>query len=380
MAKTTVQRGTALDRSPALDLDAPVDPTYYLHERYVGPTAQTRLLPIYYAIKPLIPRSFQLRLRRRYASSQLARSFPHWPIEPILVELHQRELLRALRERGAECLPLVGFWPDGHSSACVLTHDVEGQKGLDNVDLLLELERRHGFVSSWNFIGEQFEIPADTFETLRAAGCEIGLHGIHHDGKLFQSRARFERSLPKIHRYLREWGVVGFRSPSTLRRAEWMHELGCLYDSSFPDTDPFQPQPGGCCSIFPFFFGEVVELPITLVQDQALWEILERPSVDLWLEKSAWIIANHGLVNLITHPDYFTRPERIRMYDEFLAFLATQRRCWHALPREVGEWWRARARIRCEQGPGGPRLVGDVDPRATVMWARAEGDQIVFEL
>ena len=116
--------------------------------------------------------------------------------------------------------------------------------------------------------------PGRHLRHIRAKGCEIGLHGIKHDCKLFESRASFEAELPKIHRYLREWQAVGFRSPATHRNADWMPELGCLYDSSFPDTDPFEPQGGGCCSIFPFFLGDLVELPITLVQDHTMLEIL----------------------------------------------------------------------------------------------------------
>ena len=185
---------------------------------------------------------------------------------------------------------------------------------------------------------------------MRAAGCEVGLHGIKHDGKLFGSRAQFEAELPKIHDYLQRWDAVGFRSPATHRNAEWMHELACLYDSSFPDTDPFEPQPGGCCSILPFFFGDVVELPITLVQDHTLWEILRAQSIDLWAEKSEWIIANHGLINLITHPDYLDTPERLALYEEFLGFLAGQPDGWHALPRDVAGWWRVRDGLGCAAG------------------------------
>ncbi len=185
--------------------------------------------------------------------------------------------------------------------------------------------------------------PAGLFEHVRAGGCEIGLHGIKHDGRLFESRARFEAELPAIHRYLAEWDAVGFRSPATHRDAEWMPELGSLYDSSFPDTDPFEPQPGGCCSILPFFLGEMVELPITLVQDHTLWEILRQETIELWTGKSDWIIANGGLINLITHPDYLDTPARLRMYEEFLEYLAAQQDGWFALPREVAAWWRSRA-------------------------------------
>ena len=192
---------------------------------------------------------------------------------------------------------------------------------------------------------------------------------------------KFDADLPKIHDYLKRWDAVGFRSPATHRNAEWMHELGCLYDSSFPDTDPFEPQPGGCCSIFPFFFGDVVELPITLVQDHTLFEILRARSVDQWVRKSSWIIRNHGLINLITHPDYLDTCERLALYDEFLGYLERQHAGWHALPRDVAGWWKARDDLGCEHNDGdGARIVGDAEAPATVAWARLLDDgEVVLE-
>lgn len=346
----------------------------YLHERYAGRRSRSRLLPAYYGVKPLLPHRLQLAMRRLYARRQRRRRFPAWPIEPVLVQMRQAQLARRMRELGVSRLPIVGDWPQAQRFAFTLTHDVEGPAGIERIEPVLEIERRHGLVSSWNFVAEDYPIPDGTFERLRAAECEIGLHGITHDGKLFQSRARFERDLPKIHSYLRRWGAVGFRSPATHRRAEWMHELGCLYDSSFPDTDPFEPQSGGCCSILPFMLGEVVELPITLVQDHTLWEILGEKTPRLWIRKSEWIIAGGGLVNLITHPDYLDTPERLALYDELLGFLAGAAGGWHALPREVASWWRMRARLSCDEDSAS--IVGEHDGRAAVVWARAVGGRI----
>ena len=91
-----------------------------------------------------------------------------------------------------------------------------------------------------------------------------------------------------------------------------MRELGCSYDSSFPDTDPFEPQSGGCCSILPYFFGDVVELPITLIQDHTMWEILRRDDIALWTDKATWVAERHGLVNVIVHPDYLEAIDGVR--------------------------------------------------------------------
>lgn len=360
-----------------------IDPTYYQHERYLpqGGAHSRRLTRVYYRLKPLLPRASQVWLRRLYAPVQARKRFPTWPAEPLLVDNLHAEVRAQLRETGAERIPLVPFWPHGHRYAAVLTHDVEGPVGIKRIPQLLEIERRHGFASSWNFCAEWYEIPPDTFAMLRRAGCEIGLHGIKHDGRLFESRETFTEELPKIHHYLREWDVAGFRSPATHRNAEWMQELDCLYDSSFFDTDPFEPQPGGCCSIFPFFFGDVVELPITLVQDWTLWAILRRNDIGLWRDKARWVAERHGLVNVIVHPDYVDSPKRLAQYEELLVFLKNELPGgWHTLPRDVAAWWRVRAQLRVSDdgaeitGFNGGDAVG-----AIVTWARETDGRIVFE-
>jgi peptidoglycan/xylan/chitin deacetylase (PgdA/CDA1 family) len=352
---------------------------HYLRERYVGEHRRSVPMSAYYALKPLIPRPLQLALRRAYARRQARVEFPRWPIEPILVERRQAELRARLDAAAADAVPLVGYWPGGARFASILTHDVEGPAGVRNVRRILELERRHGFVSSWNFVAEWYPIEPRLFEHIREQGGEIGLHAIKHDCKLFSSRASFEAELPAIHRYLEEWQAVGFRSPATHRHPDWMPELGCLYDSSFPDTDPFEPQAGGCCSILPFFLDDLVELPITLVQDHTLFEILRADTIDHWTGKSDWIIRNNGLVNLITHPDYLDTPRRLRLYEEFLEYLAGQSGGWHALPREVALWWRTRAGLRCREEGGTAWIEGPGAEQASVAWASVEGSGVVIE-
>jgi hypothetical protein len=158
-----------------------------------------------------------------------------------------------------------------------------------------------------------------------------------------------------------------------------MPELCAAYDSSFPDTDPFEPQAGGCCSILPFFLGDMVELPITLVQDHTLWEILREETIDLWTQKSDWIVANGGLINLITHPDYLDTPARLRMYEEFLEYLAAQEEGWYALPREVASWWRTRSGLRCVEDGDEATVEGNGAERARVAWVVRDGEGVALE-
>src|SRR5918992_2776415 len=121
---------------------------YYLYERYAGSDGRSRLLNAYYRLKPLLPRRAQLALRRAYAPRQAARPFPAWPIERVLLDRRDRLIRERLRETGRDRLPVVGFWPDGRRFASILTHDVEGPAGIENIPRLLEIEQRHGLVSS----------------------------------------------------------------------------------------------------------------------------------------------------------------------------------------------------------------------------------------
>ena len=104
----------------------------------------------------------------------------------------------------------------------------------------------------------------ETVAALTSAGFEVGVHGLYHDGRDLESERMLRKRLPEIRRYAERWRAVGFRSPATNRDWSLMPLLGFDYDSSFPDTDPFEPQAGGCCSLLPYFNGDLVELPITL--------------------------------------------------------------------------------------------------------------------
>ena len=361
------------------------DDDFYLQERYVRRPRSARLLPLFYRVKPLLPRSVQMAMRRSMARRQRERHeargrFPRWPIEPLLVEQREVLLLERLRLSGLSRLPLLARWPDGHRFAWTVTHDVEGPKGLGNVRRLIELERRHGVVSAWFFVAEDYAVEPSVFDAVRAAGGEVGLHGLHHDGRLFQSRELFERQLPRIRHYLREWKAEGFRSPSTHRNAAWMPELGASYDSSFPDTHPFDAQPGGCCSIVPYFLGDLVELPITLPQDHTLFELLREPDISLWRQKAAWIADHGGLVTVLVHPDYALSDERLRHYDELLAFLRGMDGGWHALPRDVARWWRIRAALEAELDDRSTDGAAPAAAGAARCWAAERDGEIVIEM
>ena len=330
---------------PGVNLPSSVNVERFLFERYLDQESSGNWrLKAYYTLRPVIPRWVQLMLRRNYRAKQEARTFPAWPIEPTIANTVREALVAAAQSERNGGVHRISHWPEGKRFAFVITHDVEWEEGLRIASTLAEIERRYGFVSSFNIVPERYPIDWDVVDELRGFGCEIGVHGLKHDGKLFQSRKVFRKRLEKIHEYARKWGAVGFRSPATLRNVEWMPELQFEYDSSYFDTDPYEPQPGGCCTIWPFFIGDLLELPMTMPQDHTLFEILGHKDIKVWMKKSDWIAGQGGMVLINVHPDYMNSSDRLGLYDEFLRYMKQKQGMWHALPRDVARWWKDRTK------------------------------------
>lgn len=251
----------------------------------------------YYRIKPFIPRSLRWVLRRSRITGIMKRNSDVWPIN---------------RTAGRKPKDWKG-WPHGKQFALVFTHDVESKEGVDNVKNLAELELKYGIQSSFNLIPEgPYEDPVELRAWLVEHNFEVGVHDLNHDGQLYESRTSFSRKAKGINHYLRKWNAVGFRSGFMLHQLDWLHELNILYDASTFDTDPFEPQPDGTHTIFPFFLrnpddisGKVyVELSYTLPQDSTLFLLLQEKTSRIWMEKLAWVVQHGGLALVNIHPDY----------------------------------------------------------------------------
>lgn len=123
----------------------------------------------------------------------------------------------------------------------------------------------------------------------------------------------------------------------------------------------------------------MVELPITMPQDHTLLEILLAKDINIWKKKASWIIQNHGLVNIIIHPDYMLSDEHLRYYEEFLKFITTFENIWFALPKDVARWWRNRSQSEIVELEGvEPIIQGPSAEEGTILWVVAEGDSIGY--
>jgi hypothetical protein len=306
---------------------------------------------LYYRIKPLLPWSVRMSVRRCFAQLKRQRVNATWPIMP-----------------GSEKPPQNWpGWPNGKKFALVLTHDVETQAGVDKCRQVMKLEQGLGFRSSFSFVPEGgYSTPHKLRDELTGNGFEVGVHDLRHDGKLYWSRQEFSQNAARINYYLKEWGADGFRSGFMLHNLEWLQDLHVNYDSSTFDTDPFEPQPDGVGTIFPFWVNRAnrsksalcmphsppngssngyVELPYTLPQDSTLFLLFRERTPDIWLQKLDWIVKHGGMALLVTHPDYMSfncadkRSDtyQIGHYEAFLNYVLTKYRdqYWLALPRQV---------------------------------------------
>jgi peptidoglycan/xylan/chitin deacetylase (PgdA/CDA1 family) len=315
-------------------------------DRWAG--GRRRALRSYYRARRLLPRTTQIWLRRRYSRTQMRTPFPRWPLEPALHDFFDL-FMSILAEIGGEPVPRIAPWPHGHRWAFVLTHDVETAMGLAAVDPIVALERELGLRSSWNIVPQRYRVDEEVVRDLAADGFEIGVHGLRHDGKDLESLARVSERLPGMREAADRWGAVGFRSPATLREWTLMPRLGFDYDSSYPDTDPFEPQGGGCCTWLPYFNGEMVELPLTMAQDHTLFVILRESDDTLWVRKAELLRERGGMALIDTHPDYLIDDGIRAAYGRLLQRYAGDATAWKALPREVSAWWRRRAASRIER-------------------------------
>ena len=296
---------------------------------------------LYYGIKPLVPARIRLAIRGWLTRRKREQVRDVWPIFPG-------------SERRPKDWP---GWPDGKAFAFVLTHDVEGKSGVAKCRQLMEVEKKHGFRSSFNLIPEgPYRVSRDFRADITRDGFEVGLHDLYHNGRLYRNRAEFTCCAMRINQHLKNWGAAGFRSGFMFHNMKWLQDLEIEYDTSTFDTDPFEPQPDGVGTIFPFWHQGTagrgyVEMPYTLPQDSTLFLLLRERTPAIWRQKVDWIASHGGMALLDAHPDYMNfdggEPRisdyPLAYYEEFLEYVSKTYggRYWNPLPMELAAWYKS---------------------------------------
>jgi hypothetical protein len=338
----------------------------------------------YYWMRPFLLVSFRKYLQRAYLRGWEKIPFPSWPVDRSVEQIFERILILLLYAYNVDRLPFIWFWPDGHQGCAVMTHDVETASGRDFCSRLMDIDDSFGVKSSFQLIPEKrYEVTNDFLSSIQDRRFEINLHGLNHDGHLFSDREGFLRQVQRINQYAKEWSALGFRAPIMYRNLEWYGAFNFSYDMSVPNTAHLDPQRGGCCTVMPYFIDQVLELPLTTIQDYALFNIINEKSISLWKRQIELIIEKHGLISFLVHPDYIIDKQCCSIYQsllEHLTQLCRSQNIWIALPKEVNSWWRQRSQMKLVDQDGKWRIEGEGKERARVAYATLVGEKIAYEI
>jgi hypothetical protein len=336
----------------------------------------------YYLVRPLLPVALRKHLQRVRLNGWEKIPFPHWPVDRTVDNMLERLFLLCLRAKQAERIPFIWFWPDGASSCAMMTHDVETTAGRDFCGTLMDIDDRFGIKAAFQVVPERrYEVPEAYLETIRQRGFEVGVQDLNHDGRLFKNHEQFLARAAKINAYGREWGAEGFRAGVLYRRQDWFSALDFAYEMSVPNVAHLDPQRGGCCTVMPYFVGNLLEIPVTTTQDYSLFHILRQHSIQLWKKQAELIMEKHGVISFIVHPDYIMTARERETYEALLAHLAHLRNeegVWIALPGEVNRWWRQRAKMRIVESVDGWHIEGEGKERARIAYATEKDGHLRF--
>src|SRR5277367_2437482 len=270
----------------------PLDPTNLVEalgrERYMartalGVAANPVLGKLYYSARPFLPLALRQRLQKFYFRGWEKFRFPAWPIDVTAEGLIETALKLRMKLSGIKALPFIWFWPRGAPAAAMLTHDVETVSGLSFCRQLMDIDESYGFRSAFQIVPEgRYEASTAFLDHIWARGHEVNVQDFNHDGNLFRDKQVFLTRAEAINKYARLWGAKGFRSAILYRNLDWYVALDFAYDMSVPNTGRLEAQRGGCCTVFPYFIGDILELPLTTTQDYSLFNTLRQYNIDLW--------------------------------------------------------------------------------------------------
>jgi hypothetical protein len=346
--------------------------------------SQSLFKKLYYLLRPFMNLTARKLVQRFYSRNWQDSSFPHWPVDTTVEEICERLLIASMEAKGVDNIPFVWFWPRGAPGCVMVTHDVETEAGRDFCDELMDLDDSFGIKASFQVVPEgRYAVSRAYVDSIRSRGFEYGVQDLNHDGRLFDNREEFLRRAEKINQHAAEHGAKGFRAAVLYRRPQWYNRLNFSFDTSIPNVAHLDPQKGGCCTVMPFFIGNVLELPVTTTQDYTLFHLLDERSIDLWKTQLELILEKNGLASFIIHPDYVIDPKVRAVYEMLLDYLRkvrTEKQVWIGLPAEIDSWWRLRSQMSIERVGDSWQIVGEGSERAVLAFARNVGGKLIYDI
>jgi peptidoglycan/xylan/chitin deacetylase (PgdA/CDA1 family) len=221
---------------------------------------------------------------------------------------------------------------------CIITHDIESEKGLKRALKLKEREEKYEVESTWFLLTEEYSLDKKIVKRLSENG-EIALHGDRHEAKFYNLKKdkiveRLKKGKEKLEEIV-EKEVIGFRAPLlqyNKKMLEAVSEAGFKYDSSAPTWEPLNPltmKQDGIELLNPITINGLIEVPVTLVQDHQMLYILKfkpEQAIEYWIKKLNGVEKLGGIGLLLIHPDYELASDKsIALYEDLLKKLKQMR-------------------------------------------------------
>jgi hypothetical protein len=108
---------------------------------------------------------------------------------------------------------------------------------------------------------------------------------------------------------------------------------------------------------------------------------LEDHSLELWKQQSELVMAKHGLMNFIIHPDYIIEGQERATYESLLTYLVelrSKKNVWIPLPVDAASWWRERSQMRLVEVNGDWSIEGKGKERARIAYASEKDGRIEY--
>ncbi len=339
------------DKKIIFNFDPEETISFLLNEKYFKKTRPIyTFLPFHYHKIPFRIALGRVQTIMRLGISSRFRhvSFPSWPIEGS-VDVIRAVFLNSLKLIGE--VKVSDFWPNGKKFAVVLTHDVDTKEGLKDLEMFSKIEEQAGFRSTCFIVGNYYKKDYKQLDKLVANGHEIGLHGYCHDNKLaYLPIKMIEERINECMAFIKKYDIKGFRSPSLLnsKNLEKVLQRYFLYDSTTPTTEKFLSDfdYGGCCSAFPYFKSNMLEIPLSISMDASLIFLGYSADfiIDIWIKQLDWIRSIGGVAVLNTHPDphFSGNKKMLNVYRKFINHISSMDDAWVTTMSEIAHHWKKR--------------------------------------
>lgn len=296
-----------------------------------------KMLPVPYTLAPKRLRDLFMREHRVQANFALCDKLPLDALRFILARAIERLSQKKLHKK---------TW-NGKKYACLMTHDIDTWKGLQNAKQLKKLEEKYDVPSTWYIPSKHYKLNLEIIKELANYG-EIGAHDTKHDGKLAQTpKPKLIRRVLDAKQTLEKitgQPVKGFRSPilqHNIKIIQALREAGYVYDTSVPTWEPKQPytmKPHGIGTAYHLTLCGLTEFPVTLTQDHQLLYVLGLTPKEASEKLVAMIslIKNlGGLCTFLIHPDYKLADLKLSIYEELLNTIASDNQACVTLPSKI---------------------------------------------